>query len=374
MKFGFSHCYHLHLSLFPWDPSSLSEKLERAFEMMRRAGANSFRPHIHWNRVEPVILNPGLKIADVTDKLVQCYAEGDKGIFWHETDLMLEKMATYRLEPLLCLGAGYQHQLPVWDRRGHMVKFDPAFVSREHYLGHLYLHARAVVRRYREKCLAWQLENELNGAGETAAILRWRLGLKWFSCRMQTDIITTLYRAVKEESPEAKTTHNIWRDYKDIPHIYSWKKDLICWEPYTDILGIDLFPNYSCGMPLKIRETLERAATEIRRLGFKKPLYILEDGYPVKPESRGFSEENQAEYYRLLLDACEKNNIDGLYIYCFSSQEGSPGNEWHKQRKFNGVEDWWGVVRADGTLRPAYHYLVNRMEDKKHKKERVEKK
>ncbi|HOL18210.1 MAG TPA: hypothetical protein PLY40_08010, partial [Bacillota bacterium] len=50
----------------------------------------------------------------------------------------------------------------------------------------------------------------------------------------------------------------------------------------------------------------------------------------------------------------------GVFIYCFSSQEGAPGNEWHRQRRILDVEDWWGVVRADGSTRPAYDYLVER--------------
>jgi hypothetical protein len=79
VDFGFSHCYHLHLSLFPWETASFSERMARACGLMKRAGATSFRPHVHWNRVEPLIENPGLKARDVTDKMVSDYAAGSDG-------------------------------------------------------------------------------------------------------------------------------------------------------------------------------------------------------------------------------------------------------------------------------------------------------
>ncbi len=52
--------------------------------------------------------------------------------------------------------------------------------------------------------------------------------------------------------------------------------------------------------------------------------------------------------------------LDGVFIYCFVSQEGAPGNEWH-ERRFNDIEEWWGFFRSDGTPLPAYDYLVERM-------------
>ena len=87
MELGFAHFYHLDLSLLPFDPSSLESRLSRAFSMMRKAGVQSFRPHVHWNEVEPVVLDPGLTRADLTDAHVAEYAEGTQGITWEKTDL-----------------------------------------------------------------------------------------------------------------------------------------------------------------------------------------------------------------------------------------------------------------------------------------------
>ena len=101
MDFGFSHCYHLHLSLFPWEALSFPDRLDKAYSLMKKAGTVSFRPHVHWNRVEPLIKETSLRIQDITDSMIDKYAEGGDGVFWQETDLMVDKMAEHGLEPFL---------------------------------------------------------------------------------------------------------------------------------------------------------------------------------------------------------------------------------------------------------------------------------
>lgn len=362
MEFGFAHCYHLHLSMLPFHPGSFAERMDKACGMMKAAGATFFRPHIHWNRVEPFIEKPGLKVREVTEAMIEEYAAGEKkGVFWDETDLMVDKMLEHGIRPFLCLGAGYLHQLPMFESKGHVRPFNPSNVDRGAYLGRLYLHARAAVRRYKGRCRHWQLENELNEAGETAVVMGWRQGLKWFSKSLQLAIMDTLHRAVKEEDPAALTSHNVCgMEFKFIPYLYDWRNDLRQWNKYMDIIGFDPFPNYLSGEPIKIGKAVSQIVKEIKKVDSGKPVYILEDGYPVKPAGKGFSEEGQVTYYRELLKACAENGVDGLFIYCFSSQEGAPGNEWHRRKRMLDVEDWWGVVRADGSTRPAYDFLVER--------------
>jgi hypothetical protein len=366
MEFGFAHCYHLHLSMLPFNTGSFEERMDKAYGMMKKAGATFFRPHIHWNRIEPFIHHPDLKAKEVTDKTVEEYAMGRKeGVFWTETDIMVDKMLEHGIKPFLCLGGGYLHQLPLFERRRNILSFNPSNIDSKTYMGHLYLYARASVRRYKDRCRHWQLENELNMAGETAVVLKWRHGLRWFSRRFQLALIDTLYRAVKEEAPDSFTTHNICgMSYKLIPYLYDWKRDLSQWNQYMDIIGIDPFPNYSFGHPIVIGKVITGIMNDLRKMNLRKPVYILEDGYPVKPAGKGFSEERQVEYYRALLEACAQNGVDGVFIYCFSSQEGAPGNEWHRRKRRLDVEDWWGVIRADGSTRPAYDYLVNRNRQK----------
>jgi hypothetical protein len=367
MDFGFSHCYHLHLSLFPWDTSSFRDRLDKAYRLMKKAGAVSFRPHVHWNRVEPVIVNPGIKPHEVTDAMVERYAKGKDGVFWEETDLMVNRMLAHGIRPFLCLGAAYLHQVPLAEHKGKFIRFEGNAIPDDVYMGHLYLHARAVVRRYRGKCTHWQLENELNESGPTELIFRWREGRRWYSGSFSRAIIELLHRAVKEEDPRSLTAHNYSMGFRRIPWLYSWKSAIKEWDRYIDIIGYDPFPNYLKGEPIKIADDVARRTKEVRDLGLNKPIYILEDGYPVAPAGKGFSEDNQRRYVQELLEASEKHGLDGVFIYCFVSQEGAPGNEWHKRLQLNDIEDWWGYFRADGTPRPAYEYLVQRASKRKSK-------
>ena len=360
MDFGFSHCYHLHLSLLPWHTGSFSEKLAIAYKMMREAGATSFRPHVHWNRVQPLIFNPELTVRDVTDGMIEEYVSGTKGVYWEETDLMVKNMVSAGINPFLCLAAAYQHQVPLAQYRGAIVRMDDGPISNQWYLGSIYLHARAVVRRYKGYCKRWQLENELNGAVSQRILYRWRKGNRWLSGKFREELMDVLYNAVKEEDPDAQTAHNFCFDFSTLQLSFDWRKPIRPWSRYIDIIGYDPFPNYLKGNPIKIRDEMKRGVDLIRSLGYDKRLYILEDGIPVLPAKNGFSEQVQADYIKELLDAAEENKLDGVFYYCFSSQEGAPGSEWHKTLPMHVVEDWWGLIRSDGTSRPAYDYLVKR--------------
>ena len=68
----------------------------------------------------------------------------------------------------------------------------------------------------------------------------------------------------------------------------------------------------------------------------------------------------QTDYYESVLDSVERAGGEGVLFYCLVSQEGSPGNTWHKQRSWNDVEDHWGLFRRDGTPRQVFWHLKNR--------------
>jgi len=367
MELGFAHAYHLPLSLLPWDGRSFAERLDKSFTLMRAAGATSFRPHIPWNSVEPVIKSPLIKVADVTDYLVDRYiagevanhSPGERAIFWDENDLLMDKMAEHGINPFVCLGVAYFAQLPLVEIKNGLTRFNPSHIPLENYLGHLYLHTRAVVRRYKSKCKRWQLENEINGAGIHAA-LGWRKGYIWFSRSVQTKVLEIIHRAVRQEDPEAVTCHNFMIPLKTVPYFYTYKNQLRMWDKYLDVVGIDPYPNFMQGLPLEVEKEFNKIIGEVKAMGVNKPIYIMETGYPARPGARGFSEENQKEYYAQALDVAERNKIHSLFFYCFTSQEGSPGAEWCSDKQTNDIQDWWGLIRADGTARPAYDFLVDR--------------
>jgi GH35 family endo-1,4-beta-xylanase len=367
MELGFSHAYHLNISLLPWEKQCFADRLDKTFTLMKATGATSFRPHIPWNSVEPVIESLHIKISDVTDRLVDKYvagkmdncAPGGNDIFWEETDLIMNKMVEHGINPFICLGVAYFSQLPLFETNKYIVRFNPSNVTLESYLARLYLHTRAVVRRYKSICKRWQLENEINGAG-IHTFLGWRKGYVWFSRSVQTRVIEIIHRAVKQEDPEAITAHNFMIPLNTIPYLYTYKSQLKKWDKYMDIVGVDPYPNFMNGDLKNTEKEFNRIIKEVKDQGVTKPIYIMETGYSAKPAIRGFSEERQKEYYETALNVAEMNKIKSLYFYCFTSQEGAPGAEWCSDKETNDIQDWWGLIRADGTKRPAYDFLVNR--------------
>jgi hypothetical protein len=357
LNLGFSHAYHLPLSWLPGDLGSFGERLDTGFNWLQAAGAEWFRPHIPWNSVEPLVTDLSLRPADVNEERIGCYLEGGAGIHWAESDLLVGKMAEHGIRPHLVLGAGYDSQLPLVERNRQVRRFTPAHIPLPTYLARLALHARAVVRRYKGVCHDWQVENEINGAG-IHAYLGWREGFGWFSHGLQQAIVETLVQAVKEEDPAARVSHNFMIPLNPIPYFYTYLDQLRRWYPLLDIVGVDPYPNFFNGQPIQVAKTFRPLVEQVREVVGNRPVYLLETGYPVRPEARGFSEVNQAEYFRQCLEFAEEQRIPGLFFYCFCSQEGRPGHEWCRSK--SDVQDWWGLVRADGSLRPAYADLVKR--------------
>ncbi len=92
----------------------------------------------------------------------------------------------------------------------------------------------------------------------------------------------------------------------------------------------------------------------------EKPVWVLETGIPAQPPKKGFSESLQADYYASVLESVERAGGEGVLFYCLVSQEGGPGNEWHKMRPWHMVENHWGLFRRGGIPREAYWMLKNR--------------
>ena len=360
LPYGFAHAYEFHYGLFPNEPGPLARRVERAARALREMGAGWWRPHIPWNRVEPRILRPGLKPSDVTEAMVADYAAGGfPGVDWAETDLWVNEVTRAGIRLHIALAVAYVSQIPTFERGSTRVLFTPGVVDPEVYLGHLSLHARATVRRYRDRVRVWQLENELNNACEVRLINRWRAG-KWAPWRWLTRVLTTLHDAVRREDPRALTTHNFSCDTPSLHPVYSWKRDVDRWLPYLDWVGLDQYPNYLRGRKNRGAALGALVARVRERVQADKPVWILETGIPAAPERKGFSEDLQRDYYQAVLESVEGAGGAGVLFYCLVSQEGHPGNEWHKRRSWNDVENHWGLFRADGSPRPAYDWLKAR--------------
>jgi len=360
LEFGFAHAYEFHYSLFPWDTGSLEHRVGLAVDAIQAVGATWWRPHIPWNRVEPAVVQPRLKKQDVTDGMVADYAAGAyPGVDWSETDRWVNAVTGAGIRLHAGLGIAYVSQLPWVHRGADRVLFTPGLVDPEIYLGHINLHARAAVRRYRDRIRVWQIENELNNAFEVKWVNRWRTG-KWRPWGWLTRLLATLGEAVRREDPGAVVTHNFSCDAPSLRPLYSYRKDILRWAPHLDWIGLDQYPNYLCGKK-NLGENLGTLTQRVRDwLPPDKPVWVLETGIPALPGRKRFSESLQADYYASVLDSVERAGGKGVLFYCLVSQEGAPGNEWHKVRPWHSVENHWGLFRPGGTPRQAYWMLKNR--------------
>ncbi|MHB8895255.1 MAG: hypothetical protein ACYC99_08800 [Candidatus Geothermincolia bacterium] len=358
---GFSHCAFFD-SWYPWSGLPFAERVGRIIQDLTLAGADSFRPHIHWHKVEPFLGAGLLGPEDVTDELVASYAEGGSGIDWAPYDLMIDSLAAAGIEPHIVLGAGNDFQLPVSTAGSTCARAVPDCIGKDRYLSHVYLHARGVVRRYRDRVRIWQLENELNVAGETMLLARWRTGRAWLDRGFRDALIEILCSAVREEDPRALTSHNFHTDMRVLKGVYDWRMDVRRWLKHVDVVGVDSYPNYLFGWPER-GAAVGRRVREAREAAGGKPVMVLESGYPVKPGYRGMSESRQASYVCSAVDSAACAGAQGFYYYCLCSPEGFPVEGPWSNKFFQNIEPWWGMVRRDDSKRAAWFEYRRAMED-----------
>lgn len=352
---GFSHCGGYD-TWYPWSGLSNADRLARLLADLEASGANSFRPQVHWHQVEGFIADGGpARAEDVTEEMVAAYAAGE-GTTWGLYDQLVDGMVARRIEPHLVVGAAYDFQVP-GSPTGRAV---PDAIGRERYIARAYLHVRAAVRRYSDRVHMWQLENELNGAGEML-LVRWRSGRAWVDTGFQTALLEALCRAVAEEDPTALRSHNFITDIRIIRGLYDWRHDVERWHPFLDIIGADSYPNYLFGWPSRGRAVGKRVA-QVVEVARGKPVMVLECGYPVRPAHRGMSEGRQVQYARDAIAFAAEAGACGFYLYELCSPEGFPVEGPWSNRWLQSIEPWWGMVRKDDTLRPSFYAYREAME------------
>lgn len=358
---GFSHCA-FYDSWYPWCGAPFEERLKRITGDLVRSGANSFRPHIHWHRVEPVLLWDISSVDTVTGEMVEAYATAGEGVSWKPYDNLIDTLARSGMEPHMVLGAAYDFQIPAFQSEGVYLKAIPDNIGRDRYLGSLYLHARAAVRRYKDRVHVWQLENELNGAGETMLFARWRTGRSWLDSGFLTAIMEVLRDAVQREDATALTSHNFHTDARVLAGFYDWRKDVHRWLAYLDVIGVDSYPNYPFGWPVR-GSAVGRKVAQAREAGEGRPVMVLESGYAVRPRHRGNNENRQARYVRDALLSSAEAGARGFYYYELCSPEGYPVEGPWSNRFFQSIEPWWGMVRRDDSYRPSWFEYRRTLEE-----------
>ncbi|MBU1669728.1 MAG: hypothetical protein KKF41_03140 [Actinobacteria bacterium] len=346
---GFSHC-GTDDTWYPWSGLDATGRLERLVGDLAASGANSFRPQLHRHRVEPPGWRGPSRPEEVTGDDVSAYGDAAD---WGSYDSLVDSLAATGLVPHLVLGAAYDFQLPRVLLDGKMVRATPDIVGRDRYLASLLVHARAAARHYRGRVRIWQLENELNAAGETMLLVRWRSGRCWLDSGFLTAVMEVLHRAVRMEDPGALTSHNFHCQWRIIRGVYDWRRDVKRWSRFLDVVGVDSFPNYLWGWPQLGRRVGAKVAQAVG-IARGRPVMVLESGYPVRPRRRGMSESGQADFVREALEATVDAGGSGFYYYTLVSPEGFEVEGPWSNRFVQSVEPWWGMVRRDDTKRPSW--------------------
>jgi hypothetical protein len=226
-------------NLYYWNTSlTMSQRVHRAIDDVKKAGAGWWRPHILWSKVEPNLLYPALTRAQVTSALVDTYAARTD---WHLYDDLVAYANSQGVQLVFVLAAGYVapfNQMPMYNGRPVTPRSDVSIGS-DAYIANAYLHARATVRRYKGSMHWWQLENELNVAGwqtqfPVGAGYTWRDGAEWWSGTFCQQLLAALRDAVKAEDPGATITLNFHQLNKDA---------INAWAPLLDVVGYDYYPS-----------------------------------------------------------------------------------------------------------------------------------
>lgn len=366
-------------------------------QQMHELGVNSVRPDIMWHRVEPTILDSSLTIETVGEAQVSGY-----GVDWAYTDNLINTLADSGFTIIPRIGYGALDKLPKID--GELAT--PDRLGADQYIGCVYRHARAIVRRYRDKVHHWSIEGKLNEA-TLAVRFGWREGEAWGDPAFLTDLISALHNAVKIEDSSAKVAISFHTDIHEDIHNdfflsslagpYHWTDWLENWQSYLDIIALDCYPNYYGADPIYGTDIGERLAMA-KSIVPGKPVIILETGFPVPapgvvlPDPVDFDEAKQAQYINDAINYAIDGGADGFFYFTiqsegvqggytqqdldalatigpafhdgnteilieFLSYENLPYITQQFPDVLQKVEDGWGIIRADGSKRPGYYIL-----------------
>lgn len=373
---------------------------------MQELGVSFVRPYILWKEVEPKVLDATLTVAkiDADPELVSNYP-----VIWAKIDERIDALVNGGFQLIVWVGQGFTSDALPLQVNGKIAT--PDNLGKDYYLGCLYRHVRAVVRRYKDRVHYWQIEGELNEA-PLAVLFGVREDSAWKDEEFLTALIKTLRKAVKEEDNSAEITTsfhtdihpNIHHDFRpstsltgsELTGPYDWTEWLTRWAPDLDIIAIGGYPNYYLADPIYGTEIGKRVRMAKETVPDKQ-VVVLETSYPTPapgvtlPDPADFTEEKQAEYVRSAISSALENGASGYFHFTFQSKGvtggytqrdlealGTLGVAFHNGDVetlidfllsdpeycltqllpvLNAVEAGWGLVRADGTKRPAFYTL-----------------
>jgi len=373
-------------------------------DYLEQMGIHWVRNDVNWNDVMPEITDINLDLhyvmthPEMVDDLIQ-------SADWSIADSRIGDLIKHGMNPIVVVGHGYKWRHALYN--GEWAT--PDRIGKSTYLAYMYLYSRAVVERYDGDGYLdadgivvkfWQIENELNQAMLTAAwgwrAPDWMDGFTsaWADWNFLDMLLWVLSQAVKNADPEAITVINLHSDIPDAMcrffGIPTWREAAAMWRDYADIVGFDSYPNYLVPEPI-LGEQIGEKTKLIQEASCGKPTMILETDYTTGPPELAFTAESQAEYiyeaFWSSYDAGAKgflklaamggdstsveitdedianildvrrwwlqNNLVSLMFWALGNFDYLP----HFLDVVMSVEGYWGMIKPDGELKPAYFVM-----------------
>jgi len=333
---GISTDVSLH-GQFPWKDLALEQRIDLFVARLQDLGVGWLMAHVVWNEITPCIAPPLAGVADVTGSMIEAYAADASR--WCAYDRLLERTEQAGLGLVLGIGGSFTRMLPLVSCGGDTRPATPDNLGADAYLAHLYLHARAAVRRYQDRVHIWLLDPEHNFGWGHLFFSNWRQGRLWMNWEFTHQVIEVLSRAVKTEAPGALVTTQILTDDP------LWRQWLAGVEAHLDVIGLSAYPNYFCGVPLAGGDLANRVDTARRRVP-DKPVVIFMSGYPtpeVVPLCQGtFTSENQGRWIEQAAPAVRASGAAGFFYFTLSDQDYA-GHLWHL---VDALECCFGLIGA----------------------------
>lgn len=353
-------------------------RVDTLVDRLQGMGLNQLRVEAVWSEIVPEIdnIDASLDTASITNEMVDAYVnEIDSLGNWDELEDIINILkANTDIRPVLVIGSGHEGRPPMCSGKtiapGTLVRGTNASnykeVPENVYLYWLTLYARAVVNRYSDYIVNWQVETELNAARFTESYDDWwRKGNAWAddaSTGFQTDVARTLYNAVKYEAGERLGhTNKVIQQF----HVFNLAKRLVDWKDYYDVVGLNVYPHLFHAWPVvgfMTGEFVWAARRILKYLGAQhqyKPVWILETGYganttdppPTDPTENKmhYSYDRQAQYVKEAILSCAANGAEAFNWYLMETNESEEEEtEIEKSNNYIGFYDSLGVRKDEG--------------------------
>ena len=310
---------------------------------IKALGAKWHAPFLNWNHVQPTI--PPSRVALTVEDVKADTAMIDSYIAdlnWARFDRVINALKTNGFKIFPVIGQCFTSTVPKVDGKPiiphnpdeTLTFFDNPFgkqvcpIARDHYLGHLYLHVRAVVRRYRD-VNHWMVDPETNQSCLLRVFGGWKAGNAWADWDFVTGSVQTLSQAIRDEDPSdlvclpfntdqppAVTltyARGAWLSGGQVT-VLDWPDAITAWLPHIDMVGIDVFEGQGTADCNCYRRLHDKIRTAVQRAK-GKPVAVTSLGCPSGPAALGWTEENQATYVSQAFDAAVRAGARGFFYF-----------------------------------------------------------